>query len=150
DGDNWAKVGGGLPADVRVLTLAVRGQSIFAGTQSGLWRSNDAGASWTITSLPENLAVNAVLADGSNLIAGATGSGVLISTDDGATWKPFNDGLTNLDVLSLIDFGGRLFAGTKNGVMVTESARNPNQPPTADPQTVALDEDSSLAIKLTG
>src|SRR5262249_770151 len=122
DGDHWAKVEGGLPADVRVLTLAVRGQAIFAGKQSGLWRSNYGGANWTKTSLPENLSVNAVLADGSNLIAGSAGSGVLVSTDDGATWKPFNEGLTNLDVLSLINFGGRLFAGTKNGVMVTEAA----------------------------
>ncbi len=150
DGASWARVEGGLPADLRVLSLSVRGRTIFAGTQSGLWRSNDDGVNWTKSVLPENLAINAVLADGSNIIAGSTGAGVHVSTDDGATWKQFNEGLTNQDVLSLINFDGRLFAGTKNGVFVADFVRSSSQPPTADPQMVTTQEDTRLAIKLTG
>jgi photosystem II stability/assembly factor-like uncharacterized protein len=105
---------------------------------------------WTKAPMPESLPINSVAADGSNLIAGSSGGGILVSTDDGSTWKPFNDGLTNLDVLSIVNDGGRFFAGTKNGVFVTEFGRNSSQPPAADSQTVTADEDAKLAIKLTG
>ncbi len=151
DGDSWTKAAGGLPATAQVNALEVHGQTIYAGTATGLWRSNDAGANWAELKLPANTAVNAVLPDGTNIFLGTGGGGVLVSTDNGATWKPFNTGLANQNVLALINFGGRLYAGTKGGgIFVTRLVPDSNLPPTAASQTVALDEDTSLPIKLTG
>jgi uncharacterized protein (TIGR03437 family) len=150
DGETWTRVEGGLPADVKVLTMTLRGQTVLAGTTTGLWRSNDSGVSWAKLLLPEERAVNAVLMDDTNLIVGLAGGGVLISTNDGRAWKALNDGLTNEDVLSLHHSGGKLFAGTKDGVFTADFVRVPNQPPSAEAQTVALNEDTSAPITLAG
>jgi uncharacterized protein (TIGR03437 family) len=150
DGDAWSKVEGGLPADVQILCLIVSGPRVYAGTQIGLWRSINHGVDWTEIVLPSARAVNTVLSDGPNLFLG-TGAGVLVSNDDGLTWKSYDEGLTNLNVLSLLSARGRLFAGTKGGgVFMTPTVDNPNRPPTVAQQTLALDEDTSLPITLTG
>ncbi len=74
---------------------------LYAGTPSaGLWRSNDAGASWEplFTDLP-SMGVSGIVIDtvGTGTIYIATGdgdgsdtysAGVLKSTDDGTTWTP--------------------------------------------------------------
>src|SRR5262249_28090778 len=87
DGDNWMKVEGGLPADIQILKLAVDGQTIYAGTKSGLWRSMDKGVHWSKIPLPTSKAVSAVFLDGTNFFVGTRGDGVLVSTDKGATWR---------------------------------------------------------------
>ncbi|MGH9842518.1 MAG: Ig-like domain-containing protein [Blastocatellia bacterium] len=151
EGDSWTTVAGGLPDTARVNTLEILDRTIYAGTATGLWRSRDAGANWTELKLPANTAVNAVLADGTNIFLGTGGGGVLVSTDNGATWNPYNTSLANQTVFALINFGGRLYAGTKGGgIFATQLFPDSNLPPTADAQTVALDEDTSLSIKLTG
>ena len=38
-----------------------------------------------------------------------------ISTDNGATWKAINSGLTNLNVLSVVENGSNIYAGTTEG-----------------------------------
>ncbi len=53
--------------------------------------------------------------NGDNLIGGGP-DGVCVSTDDGKSWTLRNDGLTNLDVVSLAGDGWGLFAGTQDGV----------------------------------
>ncbi len=51
------------------------------------------------------------------------GHGVLVSTDGGRSWAPFDSGLDDLDVASLAvtPDGGRLFAGTLRGGVFTAS-----------------------------
>jgi hypothetical protein len=52
-------------------------------------------------------------------VGSASGGGVLISTDAGATFIPFNDSLGNLNIHSLeIDANGRLLAGTEDGIYI--------------------------------
>jgi hypothetical protein len=52
---------------------------------------------------------------GSNVFAGANGSGAFISADGGATWSGVNSGLTNNAVMALAVIGTNLFAGTYGG-----------------------------------
>ena len=48
--------------------------------------------------------------------AGAFSRGVQISSDNGGTWLPINNGLTNLNVVTIgINSDGVLFAGTAGG-----------------------------------
>jgi hypothetical protein len=53
------------------------------------------------------------------LYAGVSGGGVFKSSDGGANWSRFNDGLANLDVRSLVvapGAGHTIYAGTSGGI----------------------------------
>jgi photosystem II stability/assembly factor-like uncharacterized protein len=77
----------------RVLTLAVDPNTpdlLFAGTESGIIRSNDFGSSWTRMSagapqLPTSLALGGFHGE-TRLYAYGAGLGVLFSADLGGTW----------------------------------------------------------------
>ena len=56
---------------------------------------------------------------GSNIFAGTGGSGIYISSDNGVSWMPVNNGLTNFYVHSLAVKGSDIFAGTNWGVFLS-------------------------------
>lgn len=77
-----------LPPGEPVRSLALAPDTpevIYAATSSGIWKSTDAGVSWTKVSeaLTEHLAVNPT---DPNHIAAATDRGILASRDGGLTW----------------------------------------------------------------
>ena len=49
---------------------------------------------------------------GTNLFVGTAGGGVFLSTNNGASWKEFNKGLTANSILSLSVSNTNIFAGT--------------------------------------
>ncbi|MCU0319205.1 MAG: T9SS type A sorting domain-containing protein [Flavobacteriales bacterium] len=49
------------------------------------------------------------------LFAGTSGGGVYLSSDSGATWTPFNNGLPSTQVARLTSDGVYLYAGTLGG-----------------------------------
>ena len=123
----WLAVSNGL-GNLHVRCLAVsriagEGEFLFAGTDSGLYRSSNDGNQWTSTALA-NTRIRAlvVLRDargGSNLFAGIEGGdgGILLSTDHGDTWSSVGAGLGNASIHSLAltpewMTPRRLFAGT--------------------------------------
>ena len=75
-------------------------------------------AKWAKTSGPEGGIIQSVIAVDSVLYGGSVGSGVYRSTDDGQTWALVSNGLTGdaLGVRALLAFGGKLYAGTFDGV----------------------------------
>jgi photosystem II stability/assembly factor-like uncharacterized protein len=100
-----------------VLSLAARDATVFAGTANGIFRSLDAGATWTqINQGLTNLSIRAIVMAGEALFAGTQGGGVFLSTDDGDNWTPINIGLISKTVRSLVVKGRNLFAGTDGGV----------------------------------
>lgn len=153
NGETWESAATGLPANTVINTLAVNGTTLYAGTSAGLWQSINSGGAWTelklgLSSTP---GVQTILIDDNNFFVGTDGSGIAVSNDAGKTWKLINEGLTNRNVLSLANYAGRLFAGTKGGgVFATLVAPTSNLPPVAVSQTITLDEDTSATIKLTG
>ncbi|MBL0175292.1 MAG: T9SS type A sorting domain-containing protein [Ignavibacteria bacterium] len=123
----WIAVNNGL-GNLHVRCLAVSrtaggGEFLFAGTDSGVYRSTNDGNQWTSTALT-NARVRALVVfrdarGGSNLFAGIEGGdgGILLSTDQGNTWSSVGAGLGNASVLSLAltpewMTPRRLFAGT--------------------------------------
>jgi photosystem II stability/assembly factor-like uncharacterized protein len=121
-GQTWTQSRSGLQG--KVWTLAADpddGQVVYAGTNNGVFKSTDAGASWALTGLTtqtRKLVIDPESPD--TLYAGTYGQGVSVSTDGGGTWTAMNDGLTNLKVLSLsLRSGGQrvLFAGTEGGAV---------------------------------
>jgi hypothetical protein len=110
----------GLTSTVNALaTVPGNGQLVYAGTNNGLFRSTDAGATWAVTSITQQ--VRALVVDPvhtANVYAGTYGAGVYASTDGGTTWSPMNTGLTCNKVLSLALRPGAentLYAGTEGG-----------------------------------
>jgi photosystem II stability/assembly factor-like uncharacterized protein len=88
----------------------VFGMNILAGTDSGVFRSTDAGASWA--ALDSNLACprfSAFAALGTNLFTGNSFS-LFQSVDSGTTWTGVSQ--PNYPVITLAAGGTTLFAGT--------------------------------------
>jgi len=98
DGDTWrrASIGQGLHSDALVRCLASnpgRPETIFAGTDKGLYRSDDAGEQWQQVSSPlNNYCVWALAIDPEEpekMFAGTgtpTPASLFRSTDGGKTW----------------------------------------------------------------
>jgi|WetSurMetagenome_2_1015567.scaffolds.fasta_scaffold53352_2 hypothetical protein len=55
---------------------------------------------------------------GTNLFAGSF-SGIYKSTDNGTSWIAANNGLSNLNVKSIVVSGGNIFTGTSGGVFIS-------------------------------
>lgn len=81
---------------------------VFVGTWGhGVYRSTDAGVTWTavnqgLGSLYINaLALSPNYAADQTIYAGTNTQGIYKSNDGGDTWQPINNGLSSLDILSL-------------------------------------------------
>jgi photosystem II stability/assembly factor-like uncharacterized protein len=118
-GATWTMSHSGLVGTVNVLlTVPGNGQLVYAGTNNGVFRSTDAGATWSATTLTQQVRTLVLdRASPANIYAGTYGAGVYVSTDGGSTWSAMNDGLTCNKVLSLDlrSSDGVLFAGTEGG-----------------------------------
>jgi hypothetical protein len=129
NGESWEPVNTGLPEKKFIVSLAVKGNRLFAGisTQPGsssIYISNNKGDSWALysTGLLSNPYVYALTVSDSLLFAG-TNKGVLVSSDNGGSWLPENEGLpSNAYVYSLTVSGASLFAGTwSDGVFISRN-----------------------------
>ncbi|MBI4611555.1 MAG: hypothetical protein HY726_21400 [Candidatus Rokubacteria bacterium] len=92
--EGWQRLGGGLPDDAEVRAIALHPRDphvIFAGTQSGPYRSTDGGERWTALGFPDaGMAVWSFLfhpRDANVLYAGAAPAAVYRSGDGGDTWR---------------------------------------------------------------
>lgn len=110
-GDSWFPLERGLPNPGypdrhTVVALAVdllAPDTLYAvAAGSGLYRSDDAGRSWSLVPGPAD--VTAVASDparAGRLLAGTNSAGVSESTDRGETWRARNDGLDSATVSSV-------------------------------------------------
>jgi photosystem II stability/assembly factor-like uncharacterized protein len=113
-GASWTGMKSGIPADVRILSIAGSGSAIFAGSDTGgVFMTTIDGTSWT--------AVNSGLTDkhifriavmGQKLFA-VTLKGVFISSNNGASWTANSSSLKNINCLMAA--GDQLFSGTDTG-----------------------------------
>jgi photosystem II stability/assembly factor-like uncharacterized protein len=89
DTGDWVSVTDGLPENVEVRGLALRGSTIYAGTQIGPCRSTDGGKSWILQDLPgaERVVWSIMPVGASTLYVGAEGTSIYKSEDDGDTWR---------------------------------------------------------------
>jgi photosystem II stability/assembly factor-like uncharacterized protein len=79
----------------QITAVATRGQNLWAGTTSGLWRSLDEGASWSRTNLePHEPHVRALAIDAdapTTLLVGAEPAAIWVSRDGGTAWAEAPD-----------------------------------------------------------
>lgn len=117
----WTRLGAGLD-ERRVLSLALQGRTILAGTDDGIFTWGPDATSWTrldtkIEGREVHPRVTDLLVMPPHRFLAATSNGVIYSKDDGATWsKPILGGSD--DVFSVASSGENLnlaVAATKSG-----------------------------------
>jgi hypothetical protein len=90
---------------------------LFAATRTGVYRSMNAGGSWTAANgtgtaaLPPGASLRSVVSGSGALYAGAA-TGVFTSPDRGQHWFDFSAGLPNVELKELLWTEGDLFAVT--------------------------------------
>jgi ligand-binding sensor domain-containing protein len=80
-----------------------------------------ANADWQKTDTLNQYIINDFAVSGTNLFAATGGSGIFLSTDNGANWAPADSGLTDLFALCFAASGANLFAGTGTGGIFSSS-----------------------------
>ncbi|MGH7741518.1 MAG: T9SS type A sorting domain-containing protein [Candidatus Eiseniibacteriota bacterium] len=103
-----------------MYTVWTRGDTIAAASDSTVLLSTDAGMTWSTSATVAAGAttVEAVRIHRGRLYAGTFGQGVFVSSDMGASWQSFNQGLvggfadTQLRVMDLLGRGDTLYAAT--------------------------------------
>jgi hypothetical protein len=126
NGESWVNTGLNSPV---VKSFAVSDSNLFAGTQDGLFRSQNGGRSWmksdagltyiiTSPGFPTQ-AVSALTVCDQNIIAGSVAHGIFLSSNNGSTWSAVDSGLTIDGWFVVRDFAvvsSTVFAATDRGV----------------------------------
>ncbi|MDE3056494.1 MAG: exo-alpha-sialidase [Bacteroidota bacterium] len=121
-GATWKKKSRGLPGrfTADVIIDEQNHAHLFAATEEGVYVSRDAGGHWMLCGL-KGKGIRMLLQEQNNpqtLWAGTEDDGLLKSENDGATWKPMNNGLSAKTVYALASNPSDsrlLFAGTHGG-----------------------------------
>lgn len=127
NGTHWTAATSGLDTYTVVAALAVNGSNVFAATSTnpeggniqgvGIFRSRDAGVSWTSVNTGLTvLNITALAIHDSVLYAGTDSGGVFLSTNNGTSWSPFNADLPNPYVSSLALNDTYIYAGILGGL----------------------------------
>ena len=95
-----------------IYSLVKQSDVIFAGTQFGVFKSDDGGENWVEANNGlTNTVVHPMLVNGTRLFAG-TEAGVFISDDGGENWVESNQGLSISKITSFVLTDGGVYAGT--------------------------------------
>jgi photosystem II stability/assembly factor-like uncharacterized protein len=92
---------------VHALAFDAAGRTLWLGAHTGLYRSEDAGRTWTKVSLPaahhgpDVMTVAVHPSEPSIVYVGTHEAGVLKTADGGKTWRAVNAGLGGVDVHGL-------------------------------------------------
>jgi len=117
-GESWTSSRTGLAGKLWDIAVAPDGQTLYAGSNNGVFKSTDRGASWAATTLTIQTRAVVIDPDSPNTVyAGTYGSGVHVTTNGGASWAAMNEGLSCNRVLTLAlrEGGAALLAGTDGG-----------------------------------
>jgi photosystem II stability/assembly factor-like uncharacterized protein len=118
-GGRWIRLGNGLDGR-QVLSLALQGSTILAGTDDGIFERSPDATTWTplgtlIGDKESHPRVTELLVLRSGPVLAATSNGVLRSTDDGRTWTRLIGDDEVFDVADSRDGKELVVAATKSG-----------------------------------
>lgn len=115
-GVTWTPVpGGSLPsASADLLDVAVLDDRVaYATTRSAVWRTSNAGVTWTLAGTPTGIRIRSLAAAGRTVVVVGYDDQVAFSTDDGATFAtvPGGTGTMHLGAVSMVDSHTAVIAG---------------------------------------
>ncbi len=120
DGATWKSANSGLPAEPS--TLITMGNVVLAGTISGLARTANDGATWTLpATIPAN-SIASLLQDGDRVYAFTYSAGVYRSNDSGNTWTMVDTAVGHSNVRAAAAIGLYLIADNGEGVYRSSDA----------------------------
>ena len=125
-GGQWERFKEGFEERRTPSFAALPDGKLLAGTVAGLHVSVDGGRTWKRTGDPA-LSIQAIAwhpKQPERVFLGTEGSGVWVSTDDAATFRPSSEGMTNTRISALAAFGSDLLvalshAGPVSGIHVS-------------------------------
>lgn len=109
-GESWNKA---LPINVNVHAFAVKEDTLFAGTDNGVFVSRNKGASWGLSTTLSQQKVMTLAINGNTVFAGTyerSGSGVFRSTNNGESWSLADTGLPHSTVGALTVIRDTIYA----------------------------------------
>ena len=109
----WEKTNG--PEGSSIHAFILKDDTIFTGTNRGVFISSNSGASWTESNTGlTDLYIQAFAVAGDNIFVSTNFGGVFLSANNGESWTSSNSGITH-NVLSFAVDGDNIFAGTNSG-----------------------------------
>ncbi len=124
-GEHWKRWNFGL-LDLSIYAIVpspafAQDDTIFAGTETALFKSENGGRSWRETPFPETAApVLALTIDHDRTCwAGTDGHGIWHSTDDGASWRQASDGAIDGAVNGFVVTGDSLLAVLPETILIS-------------------------------
>ncbi|MEQ4207786.1 sialidase family protein [Actinopolymorpha sp. B9G3] len=123
DGGRTWTPGGRVDGQVTAVVALDDGTLLVGTTDAGLWRSVDAGATWTAAADDGGSARTVLcLAVHNGAVYAGTAGGLVTSADAGATWRPAHAAPTHdLDRLLLVN-GRPAVGGARSGVVRPEAS----------------------------
>lgn len=124
-GRSWSRADSGIPARSRINAFGSKGGVLFAGTDAGIFISGDGARSWrpATGAAKSSSRILSFATLGREVFASADGGGILVSADDGGSWRRA-PALPSKKVRCLLVHEKRLHAGTDaHGVFVLDSDR---------------------------
>lgn len=122
-GDTWQLHDNGLK-NQSCNALLFKGDSILAGTDSGIYFSIDSGKTWSLFGLDNNW-IDCFAFDNTNILVGSVYRGFYLSNDLGNTWLKKNKGIINFGVNCFTSLDNTLISGSYgSGVFMTTDYGN--------------------------
>lgn len=115
-GGRWERFKEGFVERRTPAFAALPGGKLLAGTVGGLHASTDGGTTWKVVGDPA-LSIHGIVfhpARPERVFLATEGTGVWISDDGAATFRPSNEGMTNLRISALEVFGNELLVGVSH------------------------------------
>lgn len=113
-GMTWSQRDTGFVQNVN--SLAMIGESLFAGTDSGVFLSTNGGESWASAGQEMSYQVTQLSVVNGNLFAGTSFDGVFRYAGSGIVWSASQSGLTGESIYGLATIGSDLFAAAFHSV----------------------------------
>ncbi|MCC6805165.1 MAG: hypothetical protein IT319_19955 [Anaerolineae bacterium] len=118
-GATWQPRNYGL-LDPCILALAVtRSGVVFAGTSSGLFRSDNGGCSWHPTAFPRVSVLSLAAAADGEILVGTEDAGLWRSAGETDQWQPLTDTAADVPVNQLLSDHGYAAAGCGHLLLIS-------------------------------